>query len=91
MKVTIRHPKSPWIFKAVHEASEQEASFIVSADEVTLGPFERKVVRAKLVTQQRNEFHFRNVMVRQCCFNSNSSFVSEDKLTSVGEDGVVKP
>ena len=89
MKVTIRDPETPRIFKAVHEVSDQEQSFVVSAEEVTLGPFERKVVRAKIITQQPNEFHFRNVMVHPCSIRSNSLFDSEDTLTSVGEDGVV--
>ena len=89
MKVTIRNPKTPRIFKAVHEVSDQEPSFVVSAEEVTLGPFERKVVRAKIITQQPNEFHFRDVMVHPCSIRSNSLFDSEDTLTSVGEDGVV--
>ena len=89
MKVTIRDPETPRIFKAVHEVSDQEPSFVVSAEEVTLGPFERKVVRAKIITQQPNEFHFRNVMVHPCSIRSNSLFDSEDTLTSVGEDGVV--
>ena len=89
MKVTIRNPKTPRIFKAVHEVSDQEPSFVVSAEEITLGPFERKVVRAKIITQQPNEFHFRNVMVHPCSIRSNSLFDSEDTLTSVGEDGVV--
>ena len=89
MKVTIRNPKTPRIFKAVHEVSDQEPSFVVSAEEVTLGPFERKVVRAKIITQQPNEFRFRNVMVHPCSIRSNSLFDSEDTLTSVGEDGVV--
>ena len=89
MKVTIRDPETPRIFKAVHEVSDQEPSFVVSAEEVTLGPFERRVVRAKIITQQPNEFHFRNVMVHPCSIRSNSLFDSEDTLTSVGEDGVV--
>ena len=89
MKITIRDPETPRIFKAVHEVSDQEPSFVVSAEEVTLGPFERKVVRAKIITQQPNEFHFRNVMVHPCSIRSNSLFDSEDTLTSVGEDGVV--
>ena len=89
MKVTIRDPETPRIFKAVHEVSDQEQSFVVSAEEVTLGPFERKVVRAKIITQQPNEFRFRNVMVHPCSIRSNSLFDSEDTLTTVGEDGVV--
>ena len=89
MKVTIRDLKTPPIFKAVHEVSDQEPSFVVSAEEVTLGPFERKVMRAMIITQQPNEFHFRNVMVHPCSDKSNALFVSEDTLTSMGEDGVL--
>ena len=89
MKITIRDPKSPMIFEAIHEVSDQEASIVVSAEEVTLGPFEWKVVRAKIITQQHNEFNFRNVMVHPSSCMSNLSFVSEDTQTSVGDDGLV--
>ena len=41
MRVTIRDTKAPKFFKAIHEVSDQEASFVVSAEEVVLGPFER--------------------------------------------------
>ena len=60
MKVTIRDFKSPRIFKAIHEVSNQEASLFVSAKKVVVGHFERKVVRAKIKTQQPEEFHVRN-------------------------------
>ena len=89
MKVTIRDPKTPRIFKTVHEVSDQEPSFVISTDEVVLGPFERKVVRAKIITQQPNDFLFRNVMVHSCSIKSRSVFVSEDTLTSVGEEGII--
>ena len=46
-------------------------------------------MRAKIITQQPDEFHFRNVMVHTCSMKSNSVFVSEDTLTSVGDYGVV--
>ena len=89
MKVTIRDPKTPRIFKTVHEVSDQEPSFVVSTDEVVLGPFERKIVRAKIITQQPDDFLFRNVMVHPCNIKSRSIFVSEDTLTSVGEQGTI--
>ena len=63
MKVTIRDPKTPRTFKAVHEVSDNEPSFVVSIEEVVLGPFERRVVRGKIITQHPDEFHFRNVMI----------------------------
>ena len=75
MKKTIRDPGSKRIFKAVHEVNDQEASFVVSAEEVASGPFERKVMRAKIITQHHNEFHIRNVMVRPCRSMSNSLIV----------------
>ena len=40
MKVTIRHPKTPRTFKAVHEVSDNEPSCVISTEEVVLGPFE---------------------------------------------------
>ena len=89
MKVTIRDPKIPRIFKATHEVSDHEPSFVVSTEDVILGPFERKIVRAKIITQQPDIFLFRNVTVQSCSIKSSSVFVSEDTLTSVGEGGIV--
>ena len=89
MKVTIRDPKTPRIFKATHEVSDHEPSFVISTEDVILGPFERKIVRAKIITQQPDIFLFRNVTVQSCSIKSSSVFVSEDTLTSVGEGGIV--
>ena len=89
MKVTIRDPKTPRIFKATHEVSDHEPSFVVSTEDIILGPFERKIVRAKIITQQPDTFLFRNVTVHSCSIKSTSVFVSEDTLTSVGEGGIV--
>ena len=58
MKVTIRDPRTPRIIKAVHEVSDKEPLFVVSTEEVVLGPFERGVVRAKIITQHPDEFQF---------------------------------
>ena len=85
----IRDSKSPRIFKTVHEVRDQKPSFVVAAEETILGLFERKIVRAKIITQQPNEFRFRNVLVHPCNHRSDSLFVSGDTLTSVEEDGVV--
>ena len=41
MRVTIRDPKSPRQFKAVHEVSDHEPSLVISTEKVVLGPFER--------------------------------------------------
>ena len=74
MKVTIRDPKTPRTFKAVHEVSDNEQSFVVSTEEVVLEPFERNVIRAKIITQQSDEFHFCNVMVHSCCIRRYTNF-----------------
>ena len=54
-----------------------------------LGPFERKLIRAQVITQDHNEYLFRNVMIRPSGVHNKCSFISEDTLTSVGEDGTV--
>ena len=89
MKVTIRDPKTPRTFKAVHEVSDNEPSFVISTEEVVLGPFERKMVLARIIAQHPDEFQFRNVMVHSCSMKSSSVFVSKDTLTSVGERGII--
>ena len=89
MRVTIRDPKTPRHFKPIHEVSDHEPSLAVSTDKVVLGPFERKLVRAQVITQDPNEYRFRNVMIRPSGVYNRSSFVSEDTLTSVGDDGTI--
>ena len=89
MRVTIRDPKTPRHFKPIHEVSDHEPSLVVSTDKVVLGPFERKLVRAQVITQDPNEYRFRNVMIRPSGVYNRSSFVSEDTLTSVGDDGTI--
>ena len=63
MRVTIRDSKACHHFKPVHEISDHEPSLVVSTEKVVLGPFERKLVRAQLNTQDSNEYLFRNVMI----------------------------
>ena len=89
MRVTIRDPKTPRHFKPIHDVSDHEPSLVVSTDKVVLGPFERKLVRAQVITQDPNEYRFRNVMIRPSGVYNRSSFVSEDTLTSVGDDGTI--
>ena len=47
MRVTIRDPKAPRHFKPVHEVSDHEPSLVISTEKVVLGPYERKLVRAR--------------------------------------------
>ena len=89
MMVTIRDPKTPRHFKPIHEVSDHEPSLVVSTDKVVLGHFKRKLVRAQVITQDPNEYRFRNVMIRPSGVYNRSSFVSEDTLTSVGDDGTI--
>ena len=89
MRVTIGGPKAPRHFKPIHEVSNHEPSLVVSTEKVVLGPFERKLIRAQVITQDANEYLFRNVMIRSSGVHKKCSFVSEDTLTSVGEDGSV--
>ena len=89
MRVTIRDPKTPRHFKPVHKVSDHEPSLVVSTDKVVIGPFERKLVRAQVITQDPNQYRFRNVMIRPGGMYNRNSFISEDTLTSVGDDGTV--
>ena len=89
MRVTICDPKAPRHFKPIHEVSNHEPSLVVSTEKVVLGHFERKLIRAQVITQDPNEYLFRNVMIRPSGAHNKCSLVSEDTLTSVGEDGTV--
>ena len=64
MRVTIGGPKAPHHFKPIHEISNHEPSLVASTEQVVLGPFERKLIRAQVITQDANEYLFRNVMIR---------------------------
>ena len=64
MRVTIRDHKSPRHFKLVLEVSAHEPSLVMSTEKVVLGPFERTLVRAQVVSQQPKEYRFRNVLIR---------------------------
>ena len=89
MRVTIRDPKAPRHFKPVHEVSDHEPSLVISTEKVVLGPYERKLVRAQVISQKHNEYLFRNVMIRPLGVHKRCPFVSEDTLTSVGDEGIV--
>ena len=64
MRVTSRNPKTPRHFKPVHEVSDHEPFLVVSTEKVVLGPFERNLFRAQVITQNPTEYLFRNVMLR---------------------------
>ena len=87
MRVTIRDPKAPRQFKPIHEVSDHEPSLVISTGKVVLGPFERTLVRAQVITQNPN--FYRNVTIHPSGVHSRCPFVSENTLTSVGEGGTV--
>ena len=58
-------------------------------EKVVLGPFERKLVRAQVISQQPNEYRFRNVLIRPIGVHNSCPFVSEDSLTSLGDEVTV--
>ena len=89
MRVNIRDPKTPRYFTPVHEISDQEPSLVVSTEKVVFGPFVRKLVRAQVISQQPNECRFCNVKIHPSGVYNRCLFVSEDTLTSVGDDGTV--
>ena len=89
LRVTIRDPKTTRHFNPVHEVSYHEPSLDISTEKVLLGPFERKLISAHVITQNPNEYLFRNVMIHPSGVHNKYSFVSEDTLTSVGPDGTV--
>ena len=89
MRVTIRDPKSPRQFKFIHEVSDHQPSLVYSTEKIILGPFERTLVRAQIITQNPNEYLYRNVMIQPSGVHTRPSFVSENTLTSVREDGIV--
>ena len=63
MRVTIRDPEAPRYLKLVHEVSDQEPSLVVSTENVVFIPFERKLVRAQVISQQPNEYLVRNFVI----------------------------
>ena len=62
MRVTIRDPKTPRQFEPVHGVSDLESSLVISTEKIALGPFERTLVRAQVITQNPNEYLYRNFM-----------------------------
>ena len=89
MRVILPDPKSPRQFKPVHEVSNQEPVLVVSTEKIVLGPFECKLVWSQVISQQTNEYRFRNVMIRESVVHTKCPFVSEDTLTFGGDVGKV--
>ena len=58
-------------------------------EELVLGLFEQKLVKAQLINQVPKEFLFRNVMVTPRSTRRDIPLVLEDALTSFPLEGVV--
>ena len=89
MRIIIRIPNAPRHFKPVHGVSDHEPFSLIPTEQIVLGPLERKLVRAQVISQQPNEYHFRNVMIHHSGLHYRYPFVPEDTLTSVGDDVTV--
>ena len=90
MKIVVRAPAKPvWHHAHAQTSDETLSSTLVLDQDVVLQPFERAVLRAKLVTSNLEAFAFSNVVINFATSNrllKNTIFV-EDTLATVGETG----
>ena len=90
MKIVVRAPAKPvWHHAHAQTSDEALSSTVVLDQNVVLQPFERAVLRAKVVTSDLEAFAFRNVVINFTTPNpllKNTIFV-EDTIATVGETG----
>ena len=90
MKIVVRAPAKPvWHHAHAQTSDEALSSTVVLDQDVVLQPFERAVLRAKLVTSNLEAFAFSNVVINFATPNrllKNTTFV-EDTIATVGETG----
>ena len=90
MKIVVRAPAKPvWHHAHAQTSDETLSSTVVLDQDVVLQPFERAVLRAKLVTSNLEAFAFSNVVINFATPNrllKNTIFV-EDTIATVGETG----
>ena len=90
MKIVVRAPAKPvWHHAHAQTSDEALSSTVVLDQDVVLQPFERAVLRAKLVTSNLEAFAFSNVVINFATPNrllKNTIFV-EDTIATVGETG----
>ena len=88
MKIVVRAPAKPvWHHAHAQTSDETLSKTVVLDQDVVLQPFERAVLRAKVVTSDLEAFAFRNVVINFATPNrvlKNSIFV-EDTIVTVGE------
>ena len=91
MKIVVRAPAKPvWHHAPAQTSDEILSSTVVLDQDVVLQPFQRAVLRAKVVTSDLEAFAFRNVVKKFATPNrvlKNTLFL-EDTIASVGETGV---
>ena len=91
MKIVLRAPAKPvWHHAHAQMSDEALSSTIVSDQDAVLQPYERAVLRAKVVTSDLEAFAFRNVVISFATPNRvlrNTIFV-EDTIATVGETGL---
>ena len=81
-KIVIRNPLTPKLYQPQHQVSD-DFSLLLLGQDVTLDPYERKTVQAKVVTENREEFAYRNVMLTQQKSPVKSTIVLDDSLATV--------
>ena len=88
MEIVKRAPAKPvWHHAHAHMSDDTLSSTVVFDQDVVLRPFERAVLRAKVVTSDLKAFAFRNVVINCATPNrvlKNTIFV-EDTIATVGE------
>ena len=91
MKIVVRAPAKPvWHHAHAQTSDETLSSTVVLDQDVVLQPFERAVLRAKVVTSNLEAFAFKNVVINFATPNrvlKNTIFV-EDTIATVGETGL---
>ena len=90
MKIVVRAPAKPvWHHAHAQTSDETLSSTVILDQDVVLQPFERAVLRAKVVTSNLEAFAFSNVVINFATPNrllKNTIFV-EDTIATVGETG----
>ena len=87
-KIVIGNPLTPKLYKPQHQVSD-DFSLLLLGQEVTLGPYERKSVQAKAVTENPDEFAYRNVMLTQQKSPVKSTVVLDDSLAAMMEQNLL--
>ena len=90
MKIIIRAPSEPvWYHAHAQISNESHSTSLAIAQDIVLQPFERTIVRAKLLADDLEPFMFRTVLIN---FQTPSRMLKnviflEDTVATVGETG----